>query len=125
MALTLTLTFMSGMRDGEMLDIEATGSPPSVVIGRVEPCQLVLPDDPEVSRRHARLLWNGSSWILEDLGSSNGTFVGEFQSARRISEPTTLRESEIFRVGMTRIRLGTSRGAGIPLMAAASKEGSL
>ena len=61
---TLTLTFMSGSRDGEVVQFETAGSPPSVSIGRDAPCELVISDDPDLSRRHARLFWNGSSWML-------------------------------------------------------------
>jgi pSer/pThr/pTyr-binding forkhead associated (FHA) protein len=107
MARTLTLTFMSGSRDGEVVHLETAGSPPSVSIGRVAPSELVISDDPDLSRRHARFFWNGSSWMLEDLGSSNGTFIGEFQAARRLSGPTAIKDSDIFRVGLTRLRLGS------------------
>lgn len=51
------------IRDGESLEI-----------GRDVSCDLVL-DDPRVSRRHARLGWNGSGWTLLDVGSKNGTTV--------------------------------------------------
>ena len=109
MARTLTLTFMSGARDGEVVQLESAGSPPSVSIGRVAPCELVIADDPDLSRRHARIFWNGLSWMLEDLDSSNGTFVGEFQAARRLSEPTAIKDSDIFRVGLTRLRLDSAK----------------
>ena len=106
MARTLTLTFMSGSLDGEVVQLGAAGSPPSVSIGREAPCELVITDDPDLSRRHARIFWSGSAWMLEDLRSSNGTFLGEFQAARRLSEPVPIRNGHIFRVGLTRLRLG-------------------
>ena len=109
MARTVTLTFMSGSRDGEVLRLETAGSPPSVSIGREAPCELVITDDPDLSRRHARIFWSGSAWMLEDLKSSNGTFIGEFQAARRLSEPAALKDGYIFRVGLTRLRLGGSK----------------
>lgn len=109
MAQTLTLTFMSGSRDGEVVHLETAGSPPSISIGRVAPAELVIPDDPDLSRRHARIFWSGSSWMLEDLGSSNGTFIGEFQAARRLSGPGAIKDGQIFRVGLTRLRLGSSK----------------
>ena len=68
--------------------------------------RLAVSDDPDLSRRHARIFWNGSAWMLEDLGSSNGTFIGEFQAARRLSEPAAIKDGRIFRVGLTRLRLG-------------------
>ncbi len=106
MAQTLTLTFMSGSRDGEVVQLATVGSPPSVSIGRTAQCELVISDDPDLSRRHARIFWSGSSWMLEDLGSSNGSFIGEFQAARRLSGPSAIYDGEIFRVGLTRLRLG-------------------
>ena len=49
------------------------GSEP-VLIGRATECQ-VQTQDAMVSRRHARIYWDGNYWI-EDLGSSNGVYVG-------------------------------------------------
>jgi hypothetical protein len=45
-----------------------------VLIGRATECQ-VQTQDAMVSRRHARIFWDGNYWI-EDLGSSNGVYVG-------------------------------------------------
>ncbi len=120
MAQTLTLTFMSGSRDGAVLQLETAGSPPSVSIGREAPCELVIADDPDLSRRHARIFWSGSTWMIEDLGSSNGTFVGEFQAARRLSTSAELKSGEIFRVGLTRLRLGGSKDDRVSAAAAAA-----
>lgn len=102
----LTLTFMSGSRDGEVVQLGTVGSPTAISIGRTTPCELVLSDDPDMSRRHARISWNGSAWTLEDMGSSNGTFIGEFQAERKLTTPAAIKEGEIFRVGLTRLRLG-------------------
>jgi len=120
MARTLTLTFMSGSRDGEVVQIETAGSPPCVSIGRVAPCELLITDDPDLSRRHARIFWNGSSWMLEDLGSSNGSFIGEFQFARRVSAPAAIKGGEIFRAGLTRLRLGSTKDERIATAAGAA-----
>lgn len=109
MAQILMLTFMSGARDGETVQLETNGSPQSVSIGRTVPCELVISDDPDMSRRHARILWSGSSWMLEDLESSNGTFIGEFQAERRLSGTTAIKDDDIFRVGLTRLRLGNAK----------------
>ena len=109
MAQTLTLTFMSGSRDGEVVQLATAGSPPSVLIGRTAQCELVISDDPDLSRRHARIFWSDSSWMLEDLGSSNGSFIGEFQAARRLSGPSAIKDGEIFCVGLTRLRLGDAK----------------
>ena len=53
----------------------------SVLLGRVSASKNTHPEvelssDPGVSRRHAQLTTDGMRWFVEDLGSSNGTFVG-------------------------------------------------
>ncbi|MEP7333244.1 MAG: FHA domain-containing protein, partial [Terracoccus sp.] len=53
----------------------------SVLLGRVSTSKNTNPEidlssDPGVSRRHAQLTTDGARWFVEDLGSSNGTFVG-------------------------------------------------
>ncbi len=45
-----------------------------VCLGRSADNDIVL-ENPKISRNHARLIWNGSGFLLEDLGSSNGTFL--------------------------------------------------
>ena len=47
---------------------------PSFTIGRQEDCGLVIPER-QVSRRHARVRQDGDLYVLEDMGSKNGTFV--------------------------------------------------
>jgi len=46
----------------------------TVTIGRSVASDLPLQDD-AVSRRHCRIYWAGGSYMLEDLGSSNGTYL--------------------------------------------------
>ncbi len=53
----------------------------SVLIGRVSRSRNITPDidlssDNGISRRHAQLTTDGTRWWIEDLGSSNGTYVG-------------------------------------------------
>ena len=51
--------------------------PAGVIIGRDPKCQIVL-DSPRISRRHARIFQDPfGRWIVEDLGSRNGTWIGE------------------------------------------------
>lgn len=45
------------------------------VVGRAPTCSLRL-KHPSVSGFHAELLWDGDRWLLQDLGSRNGTFYG-------------------------------------------------
>ena len=46
----------------------------NVMVGRDRTCSIVL-SHPAVSRRHARITNSGTSWVLEDLQSANGTYV--------------------------------------------------
>jgi predicted Zn finger-like uncharacterized protein len=69
--LKLSLAVIAGPDAGKMFQIEK----PRVVIGREE-VDLVL-DDPEISRQHAALEVRGDEVSLLDLGSTNGTLVGE------------------------------------------------
>ena len=47
---------------------------PVTLIGRNESCDLIV-SDPLVSRRHCQILWDGVYCTVEDLGSTNGTYV--------------------------------------------------
>jgi len=69
-----------------------------VTIGR-ENTVVLIEGDGEVSRSHAVVRTSDGGIEVEDLGSTNGTFVNE----RRISEPTELSSGDIVRVGQTRL----------------------
>lgn len=47
-----------------------------LLIGRSEDCDIALPQDPSVSRHHARVYPKGEFLVVEDLGSRNGIYVG-------------------------------------------------
>ncbi len=53
--------------------LELSGVP--ILLGRAQEATLVLEDD-YASGRHARLFPQGTRWFIEDLGSTNGTFLG-------------------------------------------------
>lgn len=72
----------------------------SVLVGRSPSCTLVLDDDYS-SSRHARLFPRDDGWYVEDLGSTNGTFVGE----QRIAGPTRLPTGTPVRVGRSVLEL--------------------
>jgi len=46
----------------------------TLVVGRDPDCGLVI-EDARISRHHAQLRWAGAGWVLEDMGSKNGTCV--------------------------------------------------
>ena len=76
-----------------------------VVIGR-EGCDVVLAD-PEVSRRHAALRHTGEGPAVEDLGSTNGTFV----NGERISGTRVLSDGDVVSFGNTEWVLRSAAGA--------------
>ncbi len=75
------------------------GSEP-VLIGRGTDAQIRLDDD-YVSTRHARVATNGEQWFVEDLGSTNGTYVG----AQRVTAPTPVAMGTAIRIGKTVLEL--------------------
>ncbi len=72
---------------------------PRVTIGR-SGADIVL-DDAELSREHAALEIRSSTVFLEDLRSTNGTFV----NSERIAQPIELQNQQEFVVGMTTLML--------------------
>lgn len=80
----------TGPLAGKVYEIEKD----EVTIGRDLNCEIVI-SDPEVSRRHARLYLQGANYVLEDLGSTNGTFV----NGQRLMGPYVLRPGEVITLG--------------------------
>lgn len=68
------------------------------VIGRGQEVDVVL-DLPRVSRRHARIRVSGAAAVIEDLGSKNGTLVGD----RAIEGPQPLADLDVIRIGPARL----------------------
>lgn len=64
------------------------------MFGREEDARVRI-DSSGVSRRHARIVIRDGHATLEDLGSKNGTFLGE----RRLEAPVILADGDIFRLG--------------------------
>jgi pSer/pThr/pTyr-binding forkhead associated (FHA) protein len=67
-----------------------------VTIGRDPNCDFPILDE-AVSAHHARISYHHSQWWLEDLNSTNGTFIGK----SKVSVPTVLIASDQFRCGNT------------------------
>jgi pSer/pThr/pTyr-binding forkhead associated (FHA) protein len=91
--------------DGE-LDDDGTWS---LFFGRREECDVSIPFDTQVSRRHAalRIAPDNQFW-LEDVGSLNGTFVEK----TRIETATAIERGQLFRLGRTWMRIQPEEGAG-------------
>ncbi|MDH5606323.1 MAG: FHA domain-containing protein [Anaerolineae bacterium] len=65
-----------------------------LVLGRDVDNDIVI-NDAEISRQHIRLVLQNNGFVINDLNSTNGTFVNE----TRISAPTALRPGDIIRAG--------------------------
>ncbi len=65
-------------------------------IGRSTDCQLILDDD-YVSTRHARIYRSGEGYLVEDLGSTNGTYLNN----ERLSSPAPFTTADTLRIGRT------------------------
>jgi hypothetical protein len=78
--------------------IPLTGAP--VLIGRAPDSTLVLTDD-YASNRHARISLQDGMWIVEDLGSTNGTYIG----SRKLDGPVPLDPGVAVRIGKTALEL--------------------
>jgi hypothetical protein len=68
------------------------------VLGRSRDCDIVL-EDPNVSRRHAEIRPSGGSWIVRDLGSTNGVKV----NGRRITGAQSLKRGDAVELGTARL----------------------
>jgi predicted Zn finger-like uncharacterized protein len=95
----LSLAVIAGPDAGKMFAIEK----PRIVIGR-EDVDLVL-DDPEISRQHAAIEVSGDVVTVVDLGSTNGTLVGE----QPISEAPIENQGEFTVGGSTLMLIVTGR----------------
>ena len=90
------IVLTTGPLTGTSLPLRDSG----VLIGRNPECTLVL-DDEFASGRHARILRAEDGWYVEDLGSTNGTFVGQY----RVGDPVPVETGTAIRIGRTVIEL--------------------
>lgn len=94
MSATYQLVIRSGVGAGKVLPLEKS----EMHVGRDVTNDLVISDE-KVSRRHARLYSEGDQYVVEDLGSTNGTFI----NGARLSGPHLLRVGEQITFGETSI----------------------
>jgi pSer/pThr/pTyr-binding forkhead associated (FHA) protein len=90
MAVQFQLIMRSGPTPGATYSLEGD----QIVIGRDSTNGVVI-NDSEVSRKHARLTFQGGKYVLEDLGSTNGTFV----NGQRLAGPAVLRNGDVISFG--------------------------
>ncbi len=94
MSATYQLVIRSGAGAGKVLPLEKS----EMHVGRDVTNDLVISEE-KVSRRHARLYSEGDQFVVEDLGSTNGTFI----NGARLSGPHLLRVGEQITFGETSI----------------------
>ncbi|HEX9389435.1 MAG TPA: FHA domain-containing protein [Anaerolineales bacterium] len=90
MASQFQLIMRSGPTPGAAFTLEGD----QLTIGRDSVNEIVI-NDAEISRRHARLTFQGGKYVLEDLGSTNGTFV----NGQRLAGPRVLKAGEVVSLG--------------------------
>jgi len=85
---------------GQNTGVTAALANAPILIGRGNDAAIRLDDD-YVSTRHARIAASGDQWYVEDLGSTNGTYLG----TQRITQPTTIGLGAQVRIGKTILEL--------------------
>jgi hypothetical protein len=95
----VSATQLIAPRKATLLALDWQGGPGELRIGRSSSCDLML-SDPTVSRRHARLIHRGGKWVLQDLGSTNGTAL----NGRKVGR-CELRPGDELLLGHARLRV--------------------
>ena len=90
MASHFQLIMRSGPTPGAAFTLEGD----QIDVGRDSTNEIVI-NDAEISRRHARLTFQGGKYVLEDLGSTNGTFV----NGQLLAGPRVLKAGEVVSFG--------------------------
>ena len=90
MAAQFQFVMHSGPNTGKIYPLEA----PEIVIGR-DASNIISINDAEISRKHAKLTLQNSTYLLQDLGSTNGTFI----NGQRITTPQELKPGDSVTLG--------------------------
>lgn len=88
------IPWISVFSERESTDQKQIFTKPDLRIGRDPACEIQLSDD-TVSNQHARLWYRNKQWWIEDLLSTNGTFLND----ERVETPTILINEDEIRVG--------------------------
>lgn len=90
------IAIVDGANAGEQISLDHA----PLLVGRGSDAAIRLDDD-YVSTRHARIASSGDQWFVEDLGSTNGTYIG----SHRLTQPTSLQLGSQVRIGKTTLEL--------------------
>jgi pSer/pThr/pTyr-binding forkhead associated (FHA) protein len=100
-----SLIVRQGTQVGQKYPLQAGAN----IIGREKSLALALVDS-QVSRQHAQILWVAGQYLLEDLGSANGTFVNDEQ----ITGSRPLKDGDLICVGNTLLAFQIGKESSIP-----------
>jgi pSer/pThr/pTyr-binding forkhead associated (FHA) protein len=108
----LTVSILSGVEDGLQLNYSTENGDGLIAddkwvisIGRREDSDICLRNDTFVSRLHAYLFWQTERWWLEDLGSTNGTYLEHEETEARVKGTIPINPGFLFRIGHTWMRI--------------------
>lgn len=93
-----SLAVIEGPLSGTVIPLGSS----QITLGRAPDSTIVIDDD-FASSRHARVYPSEGAWIVEDLGSTNGTWIDR----TRITSPTALPPGAPLRIGRTTLQLTT------------------
>lgn len=116
---TYQLVVQTGPQTGEVYNLTQD----LVIVGR-DPVSDIAVNDPEVSRQHARLTRSGSGYMIQDMGSTNGTFL----DGKRLSgEPVPVVAGQMIAVGsnITLLFMAVPANAAMPAAVAAPESGTV
>ena len=86
--------FQFVMRSGPTPGVTFPLEGDQLIIGRDASNSITI-NDAEISRKHSRLSYQGGKYVLEDLGSTNGTFV----NGQRLAGPVVLKPGDVVSLG--------------------------
>lgn len=104
-------------RQDEDLSAAETFSGQEVFIGRDPACHCYL-DDSTISAKHARLFYLQGQWWVEDLHSTNGTYLNQVE----ISSPLVLSDDDLLRCGGLALKISISQSKAQPIDRGAAEE---
>ena len=93
----ILIEIMNGPDDGHAVVCDTM----PISMGRGSDETVHLPYDHLISRHHARITRTGGKFVLSDLNSTNGTFIGK----KKIREDTVMETNRLFRVGATQLMI--------------------
>ncbi|MBI1347668.1 SpoIIE family protein phosphatase [bacterium] len=102
------------LQDGQAVPCPLTVE--ETVLGRHPECQIQLNSN-MVSRKHARVLKDGDQFVLEDLGSGNGTFL----NGKKIEGPTTLAHDDRIKLGPILLRFESAAAKSVDTSSATGR----